>query len=85
VIFALVNSEADAFGHAATQAPQPMQAAASMAFSATSLPMGRLLASGRGARVHRHIPAGRDDAVERAAVHHQVLDDGKPGRGTARS
>ena len=29
--FAAVKSEAEAFGHAATQAPQPMQAAASMA------------------------------------------------------
>jgi len=34
------------FGHAATHAPQPMQAAASMAASATSLGIGMRLASG---------------------------------------
>ena len=37
---------ADAFGQAATQAPQPMHAAASKASSATSRPIGIAFASG---------------------------------------
>ena len=45
-IFAPVNSAAEAFGHAATQAPQPMQAAASMARSASSLGTRIVLPSG---------------------------------------
>ncbi len=40
------KSMAEAFGQAATQAPQPMQAAASMARSAFSLGTGMALASG---------------------------------------
>ena len=43
---AAVKSEAEAFGQAATQAPQPMQAAASMARSAASLGTGMALPSG---------------------------------------
>ena len=39
------KSIADAFLHAATQAPQPMHAAAAKASSASGLGMGRLLAS----------------------------------------
>ena len=42
---AAVNSIAEAFLHAATQAPQPMQAAASMARSASGRGTGRQLAS----------------------------------------
>ena len=44
--FAERNSEADALGHDATQAPQPMQAAASMARSCMALGTGWALASG---------------------------------------
>src|SRR5659263_2461 len=36
-----------------------------------------------GARVHRDVAAGLDDAVERAAVHHEVLDD-REGLGAPR-
>src|SRR3712207_8884538 len=41
-----VNSIADAFGHAAAQAPQPMHAAASMAWSAFGFGTGIEFASG---------------------------------------
>ena len=41
-----MNSIAEPFGHAATQAPQPMQAAASNAASASSFGTGIELASG---------------------------------------
>ena len=44
--FADVNSCAAEFGQAATQAPQPMQAAASIAWSAASFGTGTELASG---------------------------------------
>ena len=44
-ILAPVNSMAEALGHEATQAPQPMQAAASMAFSAAAWGTGMALAS----------------------------------------
>ncbi len=40
------NSDADAFLHAATHAPQPMHAAASMAASARSFGTGMALPSG---------------------------------------
>ena len=43
--FAPVNSMAEAFGHAATQAPQPMHSAASMANSAFSFGTRMALAS----------------------------------------
>ena len=43
---AAVNSMAEALGQAATQAPQPMQAAASKAASATIFGTGMMLASG---------------------------------------
>ena len=45
-IFAPVKSDADAFGHAATHAPQPMQAAASIASSARSFGTAIALPSG---------------------------------------
>src|SRR5262245_21205986 len=45
-IFAAVNSIAEALGQAATQAPQPMHAAASIARSAFSLGTGMALPSG---------------------------------------
>ena len=77
---AAVNSWPAEFGQAATQAPQPMQAAASMAASATALGIGIRLASGGGAGVGGDVAAGLDDAVERRAVDHEVLDDreGRP-------
>src|SRR5687767_28330 len=43
---ALMKRWADAFLHAATQAPQPMQAAESIAASATSFGIGMALPSG---------------------------------------
>ena len=43
---AAVNRLAAPFGHAATQAPQPMHAAASIAASATGFGIGIRLASG---------------------------------------
>jgi hypothetical protein len=45
-IFAPVNNAADAFGQAATQAPHPMHAAASIARSALSLGTGIAFPSG---------------------------------------
>ena len=45
-ILAAVNSWAAPLGQAATQAPQPMQAAASKAASATVFGTGMMLASG---------------------------------------
>ncbi len=46
VIFAAVNSAAEAFLHDATQAPQPMHCAESIASSAIGRAMGMALASG---------------------------------------
>lgn len=43
---AAVKSIAEALGHAATQAPHPMQAAASIAMSASALGTGMALPSG---------------------------------------
>ncbi len=56
--FAAVNSIAEAFGHAATQAPQPMQAAASIARSASSLGTGSALRVGGAAGAHGDEAAG---------------------------
>ena len=47
------NSIAEAFGQAATQAPQPMQAAASIACSASGLGTGIAFAVGGAAGAHR--------------------------------
>src|SRR3954463_6941432 len=44
--FAAVNKDADPFGHAATHAPQPIQAAAPIAASAAGGATGTELASG---------------------------------------
>ena len=63
---AAVNSMAEAFGQAATQAPQPMQAAASMAWSAFSLRHRDRVAVRRAAGGDRDEAARRDDAVEGA-------------------
>ena len=60
-----------------------MQAAASIAWSATSLGTGMALPSGALPVRDGDVAAGRDDAVEGAAVDHQILDDregfGAPG------
>ena len=66
---------AEAFGHMADTAPQPMHAAASMERSAFSLGMSTALPSGALPVATEMISSGGDDAVERAAVHHQVLND----------
>ena len=71
---AAVNSDAEPFGHAATHAPQPMHAAASIAPSASCFGTGIALASGAPPVGAADEAAGRDDPVERAAVHDQVLD-----------
>ena len=72
---AAVKSWPAPFGHAATHAPQPMHAAASIAASAASLGTGITLASRRRAGGRGDEAAGLDDAVERAAVDDEVLDD----------
>ena len=72
-----MKSAAEAFLQAATQAPQPMHCAASIAVSATSLATGMALASGADPVLTDDVAAGRDDAVEGAAIDDQVLDDGK--------
>jgi hypothetical protein len=58
VILAAVKSAAEAFLHAATQAPQPMQAAESMAWSADVLRDRDGVAVGRAADVDRDVAAG---------------------------
>ena len=74
---------AEPFGHWATQAPQPMHAAASMARSAIGLGIGVSVRLRGAAGRDRDEAAGLDDAVEGAAVDHQVLDHreglGAPG------
>jgi hypothetical protein len=62
---AAVKSMAEAFGQAATQAPQPMHSAASIARSASSFGTGIALASGALPGAHRDVAAGLDDPVER--------------------
>jgi hypothetical protein len=66
---------ADALGQAATQAPQPMHWAASMASSALSWGTGMALASGCPAGIDGNETAGLNDAVQGTAVDHQVFDD----------
>ena len=79
---AAVKSMAEALGHAATQAPHPMHWAASMAWSASSLADGNRVGVGGAPGAHRDVPAGIDDPVECAPVHHQVPD--APGNAVAR-
>ena len=76
-ILALMNRCADAFLHAATQAPQPMQAAAVHRQVGDVLGDRDRVAVRRAAAVHRDVAAGRDDAVERAAIDDEILDDGE--------
>ena len=80
---AAVNSMADAFGQAATQAPQPMHAAASKAASASGLGTRMRCASGAAPVGAVMKPPDCDDAVERAAVDDEVLDH-REGRGAPR-
>ena len=68
------EQHAEPFGQAATQAPQPMQAAASNAPSASALGTGIGVRLGRAAGRRGDVAAGLDDPVERAAVDDQVLD-----------
>jgi hypothetical protein len=68
-----------AFGQAATQAPQPMQAAASIASSAFGLWARDGVAVLGAPGAHGDEAAGLDDAVEGAAVDGEVLDDRERG------
>ena len=70
-----VNSCPALFGQAATQAPQPMHAAASKAASATGFGTRTMLASCAAPGVDGDVAAGLDDAVERAAVDDEVVHD----------
>ena len=71
--FAAVNSIAEALGHAAAQAPQPMQAAASIArsafcfatrvaFASGAEPARRLAAADPNAQVHKWRPPADERA-----------------------
>ncbi len=89
---AATNSMALAFLHTATQAPQPIQAAAMKEASATCFGTGTLFASGRGFGVYPDVITSLLDAVERAAVHRQIAynregggPDGLDPDGIARS
>ena len=62
-----VNSIAEPFGQAATQAPQPMQIEASIAAVWTSGWTGVEFGSGFGPAADRDEAAGLDDPVERAS------------------
>lgn len=71
---AATNSIAEPFLQVATQAPQPMQAAASMLSSASGFGIGIVLASGHAAGIDRNETAGLQDLVVGATVYGQVLD-----------
>ena len=72
--FAAVKSMADRFGHAAAHAPHPMQAAASIARSASCLGTGIEFASGaEPARAEMNPPACTMRS-KRAAIDHQIFD-----------
>ena len=77
---ALTKSMAEAFLHAATHAPQPIQAAAFIARSESSCGTRIALASGGVPRVDRNVTPGLDDAVKGRAVDHQIADDGERPR-----
>ncbi len=76
-IFAETKSIAEPFLQAATQAPQPIQLAESMASSAITFEIGERVGVLRSAAVERHVAAGLLDLVERITVHHKVLDHGE--------
>ena len=69
-----MNSAAEAFLHDATQAPQPMHWAQSIAGRTPPSATRMALPSGRRADVDRGVAAGLDDAVEGAAIDDQVLE-----------
>ena len=71
------KSAAAALGQAATQAPQPMQAAASIARSASCFLYGNGVAVGGAAGGNGDEAASGDDAIEGAAVDDEILDDGE--------
>ena len=75
-IFAAAKSIADAFGQAATHAPHPMHAAASMARSAWCFGIGWnwLRELNRSARRQIHPPAR---SIERVPIDHEIADEGK--------
>ena len=75
--FAATKSIAEAFLHAATHAPHPMQAAASIAGSASSFEIGIALPSGAPPLFTETNPPACDDPVEGAAIDDQILDDGE--------
>ena len=77
-IFAPVNSMAEALGHAATHAPQPMQAAASKAASAFSFCTGTEWPPGPTG-VDRDVATGLDDAVQGGAVHDEIAQHRETG------
>ena len=72
-----MKSAAEAFLQAATHAPQPMHCAASIAARRSPSAIENGVAVRRAADVHRRVAAGLDDAVERAAIDDEVLDDGE--------
>ncbi len=78
-----VKSIAELFGQPATQAPQPMHSAASMAYSASGLRNQNGITVGNPAGVAGGIAAGLDDRVEGTAINDQVLDD-REGTGSPR-
>ena len=81
-----VKSAADAFLQAATQAPQPMHAAESIACSTVSFEIRMALRVLRAADVDRRVAAGLDDPVERAAIDDEILDEREGlARATARA
>ena len=68
---------ADAFLQEATQAPHPMQAAASMAWSESSLGMGTAFPSGALAGANRNKTTGLNNLIKRGAVYDQITDNRK--------
>ena len=72
-----VNSWAALFGQAATQAPQPMHAAASMAASATSLGIEREVGVGGGAGGGGDVAARLDDRSKARRSTTRSLSTGK--------
>jgi hypothetical protein len=66
-----------ALGHAATQAPQPMHCGGVHGLVGDGLRDGDHVGVGRRARARGDVAARLHDAVEGAAVDHEVLDDGE--------
>ena len=82
---AAVKSCAAPFGHAATHAPHPMHGGGVHREIGGFLRDEDLVGVTSGAGGGGDVSAGFDDAVERAAVDHEVADDGERRvRATAR-